>query len=154
MEVGDVIASIDITKIMEETDQLAQLLVQSEEAKHYLFCKEQVAKDKEAQTLIKQFVDKKDQFEEVERFGKYHPDHDRVKQEMRETKRKLDTNTHVVHFKKAERELESILNEVSKIVAYAVSEQIKVPTGNPFWDAQGCGGSGCGSGGCASGSCG
>jgi hypothetical protein len=36
-------------------------------------------------------------------------------------------------------------------MAFAVSEDIKIPTGNPFWDQGGCGGSGCGSGGCGSG---
>ena len=146
------IASIDITKLLAETDHLAQLIVKSEEAKRYQWCKQQLAEDKEAQQLIKRFNQQKERYEEVERFGKYHPDYKRIKTRDAEAKRELDLHDTVAQFKKAERELENILNEVSKIVAYAVSEQIKVPTGNPFWDTLGCGGSGCGSGGC--GSCG
>ena len=148
------IASIDLTKILEETNQLARLIVHSEEAKHFRLCKYKLAQDIEAQRLIKEFTQKKEQYEEVERFGRFHPDYKRIKEEMRETKRKLDLNTHIAQFKKAERELENILNDVSKIIAFAVSEQIKVPSGNPFWDTQGCGGSGCGSGGCGNGACG
>lgn len=150
MEVGKMIASIDITELLAETDHLARLIVNSEEAKQYRWCKEQLAKDKEAQRLIKRFKQYKEQYEEVERFGKYHPDYQRIKKEMREAKRELDLHESVHQFKKAERELENILNEVSKIVAYAVSDQIKVPTGNPFWDTIGCGGGGCGGRGCSS----
>lgn len=154
MEVGKLIASNDLTNILLETDQLARLIVQSEEAKQFQLTKKNLAQDMEAQKLIKEFIEKKEQYEEVERFGKFHPDYKRIKTEMREAKRRLDLNAQVAQFKKAERELENILNDVSKIIANAVSEQIKVPTGNPFWDTQGCGGKGCGKGGCASGACG
>jgi cell fate (sporulation/competence/biofilm development) regulator YlbF (YheA/YmcA/DUF963 family) len=149
--VTQVIASLDIASFLNEAHELGQTILQSEEAKHYLRSRTELGKDQEAQALIRSFVKKKEEFEEVERFGKYHPDHDRVKKEMRELKRTMDMNDNVVQFKKAERELESILNEVSKIVAFAVSEDIKIPTGNPFWDQSGCGGSGCGSGGCGNG---
>jgi cell fate (sporulation/competence/biofilm development) regulator YlbF (YheA/YmcA/DUF963 family) len=145
------IATLDIASILNGAHELSQTILQSEEVKLYHRSRMELEKDSEAQSLIRSFVKKKEEFEEVERFGKYHPDHDRVKKEMRELKRTMDTNDNVVQYKKAERELESILNEVSKIVAFAVSEDIKIPTGNPFWDQGGCGGSGCGSGGCGSG---
>ncbi|EGL81650.1 hypothetical protein CathTA2_2836 [Caldalkalibacillus thermarum TA2.A1] len=145
------IASLDLAEILEETDRLAQLILRSEEVKQYRLCKQRLKQDKEAQKLIKRFVQKKEQFEEVERFGRYHPDYDRIKQEMRQLKRELDLNESVANFKKAERTLEAILIEISEKIAYAVSDSIKVPTGNPFFDQIGCGGGGC-SGGC--GSCG
>jgi cell fate (sporulation/competence/biofilm development) regulator YlbF (YheA/YmcA/DUF963 family) len=145
------IASLDIASFLNDAHGLGQYILKSEEVKHYHRSRMELERDQEAQALIRGFVKKKEEFEEVERFGKYHPDHDRVKKEMREIKRTMDMNDNVVQFKKAERELESILNEVSKIVAFAVSEDIKIPTGNPFWDQGGCGGSGCGSGGCGSG---
>lgn len=146
------IASIDVTELLAETEHLARLIVESEEAKRYRWCKQQLANDEEAQRLIKRFNEYKERYEEVERFGKYHPDYQRIKQEMRAAKRELDLRDTVSQFKRAERELEDILNEVSRIVAYAVSDQIKVPTGHPFWDTMGCGGGGCATGGC--GSCG
>ncbi|MGQ0518661.1 YlbF family regulator, partial [Bacillus sp. D-CC] len=42
--------------------------------------------------------------------------------------------------------LQKLLDEVSVAIGSEVSSSIKVPTGNPFFDAGGCGG-GCGTGG-------
>lgn len=132
--------TIDLTAILEETERLNQLLIRSEEAKQYRECKARLRQDEEAQKLIRQFVKKKEALEEVERFGPYHPDYHRVKQEVRQLKRTLDLQESIANFKQAERALESVLREVSKIIAHAVSETIKVSTGNPYFDQIGCGG--------------
>ena len=55
----------------------------------------------------------------------------------------MDLDEHVAQFRRAENALQSLLDEISVIVGHSVSEQIKVPTGNPFFDSSG----GCGSGG-------
>jgi cell fate (sporulation/competence/biofilm development) regulator YlbF (YheA/YmcA/DUF963 family) len=144
------LASIDVAEYLHQAEDLAQKIVCSEVALHYLRCRKELQQDDTAQSLIRDFVKKKEAFEEVERFGQYHPDYHTVKQEMREKKRELDMLDTVANFKKAERALEDLLNEISKILAFSVSEEIKVPTGNPFWDQLGCGGSGCG-GSCGSG---
>jgi len=137
--------TLDLSVFVEEAYQLGQLILKSEEAKQYLQSRKKMDEDPEAQALISDFIRKKEAFEEAERFGKYHPDYQKLNREMREAKRSLDMNQYIAEFKKAEKEMESILNEISKIVAFAVSEDIKVPTGNPFWDAIGCGsGGGCG----------
>lgn len=150
MEVHTMIASLDLAYLLEETNKLSELIIHSEEVKHYHQCKYRLQQDTEAQALIKQFVAKKEQFEEVERFGKYHPDYDQVKKEMRELKRTLDMNETVVQFKKAEQEIDSMMREICEIIAYSVSDTIKVPTGNPFFDQGGCGSGGGCSGGCSS----
>lgn len=147
------IASLELSHFLNEAYHLGDLIIDSELMGDYKRARLELEQDPSAQTLIRQFVQKKEQFEEVERFGKYHPDYAQVKKEMRELKRTLDLNEHVIQFKKAEKELEKLLNEVSQMIAFSVSEGIKVPTGNPFWDQLGCGGAGCGSGGC-SGGCG
>ncbi|GAA0382570.1 YlbF family regulator [Bacillus horti] len=147
------IASLELSHYMDEAYQLGELIIDSDVMREYTDSRTELNADPEAQLLIRQFVKKKEDFEEVERFGKYHPDYDAVKKSMREMKRTLDQNELVVRFKKAEKELEKLLNEISQLIAFSVSEQIKVPTGNPFWDQGGCGGAGCGSGGC-SGGCG
>lgn len=66
---------------------------------------------------------------------------------MREIKRELDLNDKVADFKRAENELQSILDEVSVEIGTAVSEHVKVPTGNPYFDGLSSCGGGCGSGG-------
>ncbi|MCM3759324.1 YlbF family regulator [Alkalihalobacillus oceani] len=143
------LVTMSTLELMEETDALSQAILLSEPFSEYKRTKNELQEDKEAQECIRQFNAIKEQYEDVQRFGKYHPDYKRISTEIRERKREMDVMPTVVAFKKAERELESLLNEVSEIIARAVSPTIKVPTGNPFFDSMSCSG-GCGSGGSCS----
>lgn len=125
-------------ELFEQIEDLSSAITQSEIFHEYVDSKNKLNQDKEAQKLIKSFVVLKEQFEEVERFGKYHPDYDSVKKKMREKKRELDFHATIARFKKAERELDNLLYEISKIIAHTVSDSIKVPTGNPFLDSRSC----------------
>ncbi|MCT8139048.1 YlbF family regulator [Anaerobacillus sp. CMMVII] len=133
------------TDILAQSFTLAEMIIQSQQFKQYEAAKSALRRDIDAQEMIWEFNKRKDEFEEVQRFGKYHPDYSRVSKEVRELKRKLDLYEPIALFKKSEKELEELLNEVSLIVAHSVSKTIKVPTGNPFFDSMSC------SGGCASG---
>jgi cell fate (sporulation/competence/biofilm development) regulator YlbF (YheA/YmcA/DUF963 family) len=66
--------------------------------------------------------------------------------QIREYKRDMDLDSHVAEFKLAENDLQSLLDEISMFVGGAVSQHIKVPSGNPFFDTSSHG-SGCGGGG-------
>ncbi|MCM3713077.1 YlbF family regulator [Alkalihalobacillus oceani] len=143
------LVTMSTLELMEETDALSQAILLSEPFSEYKRAKNELQEDKEAQECIRRFNAVKEQYEDVQRFGKYHPDYKRISTEIRERKREMDVMPTVVAFKKAERELESLLNEVSEIIARAVSPTIKVPTGNPFFDSMSCSG-GCGSGGSCS----
>lgn len=134
--------SIDI---LEDSDELAQAILSSDIFQTYLICRDKLKIDETAQKLIEEFTSWKDKYEEVQRFGKYHPDYETVNERVRLKKREMDLHPTISAFKKAERELEKLLYEVSTIIANSVSPHIKVPTGNPFFD-QACGG-GCGTGG-------
>jgi cell fate (sporulation/competence/biofilm development) regulator YlbF (YheA/YmcA/DUF963 family) len=129
-----------------ESMTLADMIVQSDIYHEYIEAMETLYGDVTAQELIWDFSKRKDDFEEVERFGKYHPDYNSVSQEVRKLKRKLDLYEPIANFKKKEIKLEELLNELSLIIASSVSETIKVPTGNPFFDAMSCSG-GCSTGG-------
>jgi cell fate (sporulation/competence/biofilm development) regulator YlbF (YheA/YmcA/DUF963 family) len=133
------------TDILSNSLTLAEMIIKSQQFFQYEAAKSTLRRDIIAQEMIWDFNKRKDDFEEVQRFGKYHPDYSQVSKEVREFKRKLDLYEPIAQFKKAEKELEELLNEVSMIVAHAVSKSIKVPTGNPYFDAMSC------SGGCASG---
>lgn len=143
------LVTMSTLELMEETDALSQAILLSEPFSEYKRTKNELEEDKEAQESIRRFNAVKEQYEDVQRFGKYHPDYKRISTEIRQRKREMDVMPSVVAFKKAERELESLLNEVSEIIAHAVSPLIKVPTGNPFFDSMSCSG-GCGSGGSCS----
>ncbi|MDG5788315.1 YlbF family regulator [Evansella sp. AB-P1] len=133
--------------ILQHTDNFSEFITSSEVFHKYIDAKSTMEKNKEAQSMIKHFQTLKEKYEEVQRFGKYHPDFDQVSKDVREWKRKLDTHSVISAYKEAENELHQLLVELSQIIANAVSPHIKVPTGNPFFDQGGCGSGGCGSGG-------
>jgi cell fate (sporulation/competence/biofilm development) regulator YlbF (YheA/YmcA/DUF963 family) len=131
--------------LMEEAEQLVSMILDSDIAEHYRQCLYSVKNNADTQRKIKGFVDMKDRYEEVQRFGKYHPDYKEVMGQIRVVKRELDMDEAIAEFKRAENDLQGLLDEVSVIIGRSVSESVKVPTGNPFFESS-CSG-GCGSGG-------
>ncbi|TLS37652.1 YlbF family regulator [Pseudalkalibacillus caeni] len=140
------LATLDSVLLTDEAEELGKMISESEIAFQYRQAKSKLKNDREAQRLIGEFIKLKDLYEEVQRFGRYHPDFLSITTRVREAKRDMDMHQTVAEYRQAEREMEDLLNEVSKLIAGEVSPMIKVPTGNPFFDKQGCGG-GCGSGG-------
>lgn len=137
------IATLEGATLLDEASGLAEMVIDSDTAEHYRACKHTLQHDEEAQALIDRFAKLKEKHEEVQRFGRYHPEFKAVTTEVGDLKRELDLNDTIAEFKKAEEEMENLLNELSQIIAYSVSPQIKVPSGNPFFDKMG----GCGAGG-------
>ncbi|MBY8912314.1 YlbF family regulator [Bacillus sp. YC2] len=140
-------ATIESVKLQSEAEQLAGMILQSETAENYRDCYKRLREDEEAGRIIRSFMSIKEQYEDVQRFGKYHPDYREISRKMRDIKRELDLNDKVADFKKAETELQSLLDEISVEIGTAVSEHVKVPTGNPYFDGLSSCGGGCGSGG-------
>lgn len=139
------LATMERVQLVEFAENLAKMVLESEIAEQYKVCLYRMQNNQETQKKIQRFVKLKDLYEEVQRFGKYHPDYKRVMTQIREYKREMDLDPNVAEFKLAENDLQSLLDEISKAIGGAVSEHIKVPTGNPFFDTGH--GSGCGSGG-------
>lgn len=138
------VAAIADVNIMIEADEFSEMILSSEVFNRYIRTKQAVQNDASAQALLQEFQEIKADYEEVQRFGKYHPDFKKVTKEVREKKRQVDSHSLIAEYKSAENELENVLNEVCETIAYQVSPSVKVPSGNPFFD-QSCGG--CGSGG-------
>ncbi len=134
-------------ELLDESDALANMVLHSDVAEHYRECLNRLNKDTEAQKLIAEFGKMKEQYEDVQRFGKYHPDYKSITKQMRDIKRSVDLQHTIAAFKKAENELQKLLDEISVIIGQSVSEHIKVPTGNPFFDTGSRCGRGCGAGG-------
>lgn len=137
--------TIDLINAAEE---LASALSQSETGQAYISAKRARANSAQAQDVIRDFNRIKEEYELVQRFGRYHPDYQTITKKVHEVKRALDLQEEVATFKKAEKQLETLLGQISLKLAGEVSPQIKVPTGNPFFD-QGCAG-GCSTGGSCS----
>lgn len=140
------IATLERIEILEKAEELSAMILQSDLMENYYSCLYKVRNSEEAQKKIKAFLKAKEQYEEVERFGRYHPDYYTVMRDIRSLKREMDMDEDVANFKVAENELQALLDEISFIIGHSVSKNIKVPTGNPFFD-QGNHGGGCGTGG-------
>ncbi|WP_230499764.1 YlbF family regulator [Sutcliffiella rhizosphaerae] len=141
------IATVEHVEIVEKAEQLAKMIWRSELAEDYHRCLYNLQNDDVAQELIRSFEKMKEKYEEVQRFGKYHPDYRKVTLETRELKRKLDLHDTIHAFKEAEDTIQKVLDEISVLIGKSVSENVKVPTGNPFFDSLSSCGGGCGTGG-------
>ena len=146
------LTTMETIDIIEKAEALGKIIIQSEIGENYFNHLYKLKNDKLAQQKMKKFVALKDLYEEVQRFGKYHPEYKRVNIEIREAKRDMDLHPTIAEFKRAETDLQTVLDEISLKIGRAVSEQIKVPTGNLFFDSSS---SSCSTGGCGTGgSCG
>lgn len=142
------LATLERIELLDQTEELSKMILQSDIVENYLQCLTKLRANDNAQRKIRDFVKAKELYEEVQRFGKYHPNYKESMSQIRMLKREVDLDEDVANFKLAENDLQSLLDEISKLIGSAVSPHIKVPTGNPFFDSMssGCSG-GCGSGG-------
>lgn len=141
------LATMENMALLDLSDELAGMILDSEEVQNYQQCKQALLDDATSQKSIRQFIRIKEQYEEVQRFGRYHPDYKEVTRKTRSYKREVDMNQNVAAFRRAEMDLQSLLDEISLLLASAVSDNIKVPTGNPFFETK----SACSSGSCSTG---
>jgi cell fate (sporulation/competence/biofilm development) regulator YlbF (YheA/YmcA/DUF963 family) len=139
------LATIETVEIMDQAERLAQEIIQSEVGLHFINSLRKMKLDPVAQEKIQTFNAMKDSYEEVQRFGRYHPDYKTVTRAIREAKREMDLHPSIIEYKQAENGLQQLLDEISMLLGHSVSPHIKVPAGNPFFESS-CGG-GCGSGG-------
>lgn len=138
---------LDMAEVITETEMLSMMIANSDIAEEFQSSRQAMHKDQEVMRLIKEFNDKKEQYEEVQRFGKYHPDYLRIRREVFSFKRELEQHPVISRYKEAEKALEELLYEISLILAEQISSSIKIPGTNPYFNGNGCGAGGCSSGG-------
>lgn len=143
------IATLEHVQILDRTEQLISMIMQSDTMHDYIYKRNALNEDEEAQELIQSFNRLKSHYEDVQRFGRYHPDYNQIMRDVRSAKRKMDMHESVAAFKIAERQLQKLLDEISEQIAASASDQIMVPKDGAAWTDTGCAG-GCGSGGACS----
>src|SRR5699024_10669798 len=132
--------------ILDKTEDLGKMILQSEVMHRYEQAYRQLYNDDLATQLIRSFTQMKDRYEEVERFGTYHPDYSTIMREVRSIKREMDMHPYVAELKLRERELQRFLDDISEIIANSVSEQIIVPRDDGLYDNHLCTTGNCGTG--------
>lgn len=138
------IGTLEYVDILNRSEKLGDMIMASEVMEEFTEAKKALYNDKESTRLINAFLDIKDHYEDVQRFGRYHPDYREIMKKVRLSKREMDMNEKVAQYKIAERNLQLMLDEVSQCIAFSVSEEIKVPKDGASLTDSGCG---CGSGG-------
>lgn len=131
--------------IMDQLDALNKKVMETTEYTHYCKYRDLLDTDPVASDLIKRFNKMKESFEEVQRFGKYHPDFSTKRREINQFKKELDMNPVIMEYRRAEYQLQSLLDEILYHVSIGVSKNVNVVSSNPFFSVGG--ESGCSTGG-------
>lgn len=141
------LATLERVRILDQAEELAAMILESDLAENYFKCLYRLRTSEESQKKIRDFVKIKERYEEVQRFGAHHPDYKEVMQSIWKVKRTMDLDKNVAEFRKAENQLQALLDEISVIIGHSVSKNIKVPANVPFGAVSSrCGE--CGTGGC------
>lgn len=133
--------------ILDEVDQLNNMIHASEPYKSLVEATNCVYSNKQLVDQIDQFNKTKIQYEDVQRFGKYHPDYSIIMKTIRAQKRALDLDETICDLRIAENTFQDLLDEIGLLVGKNVSESVKVPVSNPFFSSDSGCGSSCGTGG-------
>ncbi|MDY0324216.1 MAG: YlbF family regulator [Candidatus Carbobacillus sp.] len=127
---------MDYVVLMEYLDAIVADIVESELADNYRDAVFQVKNDSKAQQLIRQFVDKKERFEEARRFGAYYPDFSSLRREVYTLKAELESLPSMRLFRQAEQALQQLLDEIGVMLAEAISPSILVAQGDLFYTTE------------------
>lgn len=146
----NLIATIEIVDLLDQSEHFSKIILQSDVIDEYRQARKRMNNDETAQRLIREFNETKILYDEVQRFGRYHPDYNQIMTNIRSKKRDMDMNEVVANFKIAERNVQRLLDDISELIARSVSEQILVPKEGAIFTDGGCSTGGCGSGGACS----
>lgn len=130
--------------ILDEIEELSDMIAQSELYYDFRQAQNKLNNDDEAHLMYQAFMKSKMTYDEVMRFGKYHPDYQKVMMETRRRKRAYEMLPVVMDYKSKEVALQNLIDEVISKIAYSVSENVKIEAGNPFFKT---GHDGCATGG-------
>lgn len=132
--------------VFEKAEIISTMIIQSQVFKNYEKSLQALNNDTIMQQKIKNFIQTKEQYELVEKYGKYHPDYKELSLKVRQDKREMEKDPLFLAFKTAENELQFLLNDISVKIGQAVSTFIKVPSGDLYFTSDSsC--SSCGTGG-------
>ncbi|MCD8917856.1 YlbF family regulator [Staphylococcus gallinarum] len=126
--------------LLDDIEALSDKIVDSHIYKAYEAAQQVLSDNDEAHLLYQAFLKSKQNYDEIMRFGKYHPDYQKVMLETRKRKRAYEMLPVVMDYKQKEVALQDLIDEVIVKIAYSFSENVKIETGNPFFqkDSGGC----------------
>ncbi|WP_105993831.1 YlbF family regulator [Staphylococcus simulans] len=130
----------EVIDVLDHVDAVSDMILQSDIYHAYRLARQEMNEDETAQAHYQTFMKNKVQYDEVMRFGKYHPDYQTVSRATRKSKRDYEMVPSVMAYKQKEVELQNLIDEVITIIATSISDNVKIEVGNPFFrtDMHGC----------------
>lgn len=128
-------------EILDQLDALNDMVKQTSEYEQYCHYRYLLEHDSEVSKMVRKFSRLKEDYEEVQRFGKYHPDFNTKRREVNQFKKELDMHPIVMEYRRAEFKLQDLLDEVLYHVSETVSDHVNIVSNNPFFangEASGC----------------
>ena len=114
-------------EILDLTYELVDEIKATKDYQRLLELKGFLDKDEAIIELIHAFNKIKAKYEEVNKYGKYHPDLKKVGKELSEIKEKVFENEIIKEYKDLEKKIQKQLDEISRKIATSVSSKIKHP---------------------------
>ena len=114
-------------EVVDKTYELIDEIKSSNEFKRLLELDKMIKSNQELVTLIDSFNKIKSKYDEVSKYGKYHPDLKSVQIELSLKKEEVYTNEIIKEYKQLEKDLQTRLDFISKEIASSVSSKIKHP---------------------------
>lgn len=114
-------------KLLNLAYELADEIKQSSSFLKLKEMKKIIGNDKYLTTLINDFNKIKIKYEEVSKYSKFHPDYETVKKQLVESKKELFLNETIKEYKQLEKQIQQVLDKVSRDIAQSVSFKIKHP---------------------------
>lgn len=130
-----------VIEVLNKSEHLNQMILNSHRYHDYVEQYKAMQQSKEVNQMKQSFLKQKEKYDEVMRFRRYHPDYMEVMLKTRRMKKEIDMHPLVAAAKKAEMELQTLLDEVLVIVTNQISSGIMVERGNPFFTDHQCGSS-------------
>ncbi|MFK5883297.1 MAG: YlbF family regulator [Candidatus Izemoplasma sp.] len=89
--------------------------------------KSEIKKDDYLNSLITNFNKIKLKYADVSQYSTYHPDYSKVKKQLVDSKKEVFLNETIKEYKNLEKEIQQLLDKVSRDIAQSVSFKIKHP---------------------------
>jgi len=122
--------------LLNQADELNSMILESECFNQYRQDQLALRQDAEVIAMKKNLLKLKERYDEVMRFGRYHPDYMDTLLTTRRAKKEYELHPVVAKAKKSEMALQTLLDEMLVIISGFVSDKIKVESGNPFFTTE------------------
>ena len=114
-------------QVLEKVYDLVDEIKESSAYKRLMELQEIIATNTEIHQKIQDFQVWNDKYNEVKKYGKYHPDLAKTQQAFRDAKLSLYQDPIVAEYKSLEQTLQQQLDEISRTLATTISAKIKHP---------------------------